>query len=84
MYDQEKKVTNSFLGDSIENNECIKEMDGSLIISLPDGSIGLLFFEDRRDFLKGSSLHFAMSKSNDRNNAVISKGNTWIVQPIEK
>ena len=42
------------------------------IISLPDGSIGLIIFEDRKDFLKRNFLHFVMSESNnDRNNAVI-------------
>ena len=54
-----------------KNNECIKEMAGFFIFSLPGSSIGLMFFEDRRDFLKRNILHFVMSESNDRNNAVI-------------
>ena len=59
-----------------KNNERIKEMDDFFIISLPDGSIGLMFFKGRRDFLKRNILHFAMSKSNDRKNTVIWEENT--------
>ena len=69
MYHQ--KVLNSFPDDSKDNNECIKEIDHILIISLTDGTIGLLCFKDRRDFLKRNILHFVKSKSNDRNNAII-------------
>ena len=54
-----------------ENNECNKEIDDFFYISLPDGSIGLMFFKDRRDCLKRNILHFVMSKNNDRNIAVI-------------
>ena len=61
-----------------KNNECIKEIDDFLIISLPDGCIGLMFFGDRRDYLKRNTLHFVMSKTNDRNNALIRKENTLI------
>ena len=38
---------------------------------LPDGSIGLMFFEDRRDFLERNILHFVMFKNSDQNNAII-------------
>ena len=41
------------------------------MISLPAGSIGLMFFGDRRDIRKRNILHFVMSESNDQNNAVI-------------
>ena len=58
-----------------KTNEGIKEIDNFLIISLPDGNIGLTFFEDRKDFLKRNILRFVASKSNDRNNAVIWKEN---------
>ena len=59
-----------------ENNECNKEIDDFFYISLPDGSIGLMFFKDRRDFLKINILHFVMPESNDWSNAVIWKENT--------
>ena len=59
-----------------KNNECMKEIDDFWIISLPDGSIGFMFFRDRRDFLKRNILQFVMSKINDRYNSVIWKENT--------
>ena len=57
----------------MKNNKSIKEIDIIFIFSLQDGSIGLLFFEDRRDFPKRNNLHFVMSKSNDRNMLLFEK-----------
>ena len=53
-----------------KGKECIKEIDDFLIISLPDSSTGLMFFEDRRNFLKRNTLHFVMTKSNDGNSTI--------------
>ena len=57
-----EELYSRFRGILNENNECIKEINDFLMISLPDGSIGLSLFEDRRDFLKGNVLHFIMFK----------------------
>ena len=38
------------------SNKCIKEMDDFLKISLPDGSIRLMLFESRRNFIKRSTV----------------------------
>ena len=50
-------------------------MDHFLINSLPDGCIGLKFFEGRTNFLKRNIFHVVMSKNNDRNNVVVWKEN---------